>query len=321
MDNQPHSYRIRLARPDDVPRLREIEDEAGTRFSGLGLIDEEHDVSFPLDDLYRLVGLSQGWVACPDNRPAVGMAIASVREGCVYLEEMDVLPAHGSRGLGGRLLASVCAWAQAHGYPAVTLSTFRDVPWNGPFYRQHGFRDLKPTEWTPGMRVIREAEALQGLRVDARVFMRRDLDGVDTAEPQHGRWPQHLPVGALRVMRLSARYEQTVAFYRDIIGLPVLEAFDDSYGQDGTILGLPGSTVHLEIVRLRGALAPTPGRDQLVFYLPDASAMQRLAARFTSADIHPVPQIDYWEANGAISYLDPDGREVVLVPWIYRPPE
>jgi 4-diphosphocytidyl-2-C-methyl-D-erythritol kinase len=42
----------------------------------------------------------------------------------VHVEEMDVLPAHGRRGLGSRLLAWVCAWARAQGYAAVTLSTF-----------------------------------------------------------------------------------------------------------------------------------------------------------------------------------------------------
>jgi len=42
------------------------------------------------------------------------------------------------------------------GCAAVTHSTFRDVPWNGLFYRKHGFRDLQPSEWTPGMRANRE---------------------------------------------------------------------------------------------------------------------------------------------------------------------
>jgi hypothetical protein len=65
-------------------------------------------------------------------------------------------------------------------------------------------------------------------------------------EPEGVRWPGHLPVGALRVVRWSANYDQTVLFYRDMIGLPVLETFHDSYGLDGTILGLPGGTVHLE---------------------------------------------------------------------------
>ena len=36
---------------------------------------------------------------------------------------------------------------------------------------------------------------------------------------------------------------KAVAFYRDIIGLPVLETFQDSYGLDGTILGLANGGV------------------------------------------------------------------------------
>jgi GNAT superfamily N-acetyltransferase len=181
MGQQTHSYRIRLAHPEEVPRLRAIEDAAGTIFSGLGLIDEALDVSFPLDDLARLVAMGQVWVACLEGGLPVGMVVASVQEEAVYVEEMDVLPEHGRRGLGGRLLACVCTWAREQGHAAVTLSTFRDVPWNGPFYRKHGFRDLEPAEWTPGMRAIREREAQHGLAVEARVFMRRELRGVGPA--------------------------------------------------------------------------------------------------------------------------------------------
>jgi hypothetical protein len=82
-------------------------------------------------------------------------------------------------------------------------------------------------------------------------------------EPRRVRWPAHLPAGALRVVRWSARYEETVTFYRDAIGLPVLETFHDSYGLDGTILGLPGGQVHLEIVRAGQAPYPGGGLDQL----------------------------------------------------------
>jgi len=71
-------------------------------------------------------------VACDDRDAAVGMVIASVREGSVYIEEIDVLPQHGRRGLGARLLEGVCAWARTNGYPALTLSTFRDVPGTAP---------------------------------------------------------------------------------------------------------------------------------------------------------------------------------------------
>jgi GNAT superfamily N-acetyltransferase len=169
-------YYLRPARPDERDRVGEIGDLAGTRFAGLDLIDESLDVPFPQDVLARLIDAGQVWMACDIADTPVGVLIASVREGVVYVEEIDVLAEHGRRGLGGRMLDAVCAWAQERGYPAVTLSTFRDVPWNGPFYRKHGFVDLAPAAWTAGMRVIREQEAHHGLRTDVRVFMRRDLE-------------------------------------------------------------------------------------------------------------------------------------------------
>jgi hypothetical protein len=128
-------------------------------------------------------------------------------------------------------------------------------------------------------------------------------------------------VGALRVVRWSVQYDQTVTFYRDIIGLPVLETFHDSYGLDGTILGLPGTPVHLEIVRLKDPRHSTPGLDQLVLYLPNAAAQQRIVARLAAAGVEPIAQIDYWQASGGVTYADPDGREVVFASWIYDSPK
>jgi catechol 2,3-dioxygenase-like lactoylglutathione lyase family enzyme len=152
----------------------------------------------------------------------------------------------------------------------------------------------------------------------ARLSALRKTGRVHSSGP--ARWPEHLPAGALRVVRWSAHYDQTVVFYRDTIGLPVLETFHDSYGLDGTILGMPGSPVHLEIVRLRETPPPALGLDQLVFYLPDAAAQEHVIARLAAAGLHPVAQIDYWQDNGGVTYRDPDGREVVFASWIYQPP-
>jgi len=86
------------------------------------------------------------------------------------------------------------------------------------------------------------------------------------------------------------------------------------------ILGLLGGQVHLEIVRAGQAPYPGGGLDQLVFYLPDAAAREQMEARLAAAGTRPVPQIDYWQANGGVTYQDPDGREVVFASWIYIPP-
>lgn len=176
MSQQMDPYHIRLARTDEILRLHDIENAAGEMFSGLGLIDEALDDSFPLGKLARLIQMGQVWTACMEDDLPVGMVIASIRDGAVYVEEMDVLPEHGRRGIGGRLLETVCAWAKEQRDTAVTLSTFRDVPWNGPFYRKHGFADLSPDEWTPWMHTLREKERQLGLRVDERVFMRREFN-------------------------------------------------------------------------------------------------------------------------------------------------
>ena len=175
MSESDGEYHLRLARPDEVGLLREIEDKAGERFDGLKIFDPSLSSSFSLDEMYRLAKLNQVWAACDSNDKPVGMIIASIRCGNTYIEELDVLPEHGRRGIGAQLIEQVCHWAVEHDCPAVDLSTFRDVPWNGPFYRKNGFRDLNSDEWTADMPQIREIETEQGLMPEARVFMRRDL--------------------------------------------------------------------------------------------------------------------------------------------------
>ena len=121
----------------------------------------------------------------------------------------------------------------------------------------------------------------------------------------------------MRVGRSSAHYDQAVRFYRDLVGLPVLERFAGSYGEDGTIFGLPDSSVQLEIVRSPEPAVGADRVDMLVFYLPDAAAQELLIARMAAAGMEPTSQHPYWQAKGGVTYQDPDGREVVFVSWVY----
>lgn len=140
------------------------------------------------------------------------------------------------------------------------------------------------------------------------------------AEEQAARlsWPRHLQPGALRVSHTSARYDDTIVFYRDILGLPVIGQFKASYGEDGTILGLPGLRTHLEIVRAHTDAVAIDPLNQLVFYLSGENAVSAasvpLRAAGVSTDPSPHP---YWVANGAEAYLDPDGRRIVFAPWVF----
>ncbi|MET0556569.1 MAG: GNAT family N-acetyltransferase, partial [Vicinamibacteria bacterium] len=73
--------------------------------------------------------------------------------------------------LGRALLESTLAWARAAGYRTATLSTFRDVPWNAPFYARVGFRETAPDDASPELRALRAEEPANGLRLDRRVLM------------------------------------------------------------------------------------------------------------------------------------------------------
>ena len=65
-------------------------------------------------------------------------------------------------------------WARDTGLAAVTLTTFRDVPWNAPFYRRAGFTVVDDPP--PGLAELRAAERAEGLdRFGPRVAMRLPL--------------------------------------------------------------------------------------------------------------------------------------------------
>ena len=60
------------------------------------------------------------------------------------------------------------------GYPGLTLATYRDVPWNGPFYASEGFVEIGPVDDWMRARGLPPEEPVM-TRFGARVLMSRSL--------------------------------------------------------------------------------------------------------------------------------------------------
>lgn len=161
---------IRPARESDVPAMRDIERAAGAPFADIGMTLVAEDEPLPAETLLEFVTAGRAWVY---GEHPVAYLVADVVDGCAHLEQVSVHPSHARQGIGAALLGELVAWARREGLPAITLTTYTEVPWNGPYYERHGFHYL--SEITPGLQAIRDAEQAHGLDRWPRACMRRDL--------------------------------------------------------------------------------------------------------------------------------------------------
>ena len=68
-------------------------------------------------------------------------------------------------------MRAVCDWAGERGYAEITLTTFRAVAWNMPFYARLGFEEITASELRPALAAVVLEEATRGLDPDVRVVM------------------------------------------------------------------------------------------------------------------------------------------------------
>ena len=164
---------IALAGGDDLPHLADVERRACQLFLEVPGIGDLPLYLTPARDFESAWRQGRLWVArLAEGGAPVGFALVERVGEEWHLEEMDVLPEHGRRGLGRALLAAACAWVVAQGQRTLTLTTFRDVPWNAPFYERCGFRRLAEHELTAALRAQIADEASHGLPPETRVAMR-----------------------------------------------------------------------------------------------------------------------------------------------------
>lgn len=156
------SAEVRQACSDEFDRLRWIESESDRLLATIGI------GPFTDDDEERRF---RATVVFASGDPAVGFVSVVLVDGDAHIAQLSVLPEVGRQGIGRSLLDEAIHWARYQGLVGVTLTTFRDVPWNAPFYAKVGFMEvINPT---PGLAAIRKNEHERGIdAMGSRLAMR-----------------------------------------------------------------------------------------------------------------------------------------------------
>lgn len=162
---------LRPARPDEIDTIRGLERASAQRFIGQmdALAADEPSPATVL--AARIVG--GGLMVAVEDHVIAGFAMFRPVEDRLYVEQIDVLPAFAGRRIGAALLDAVTDRTRTAGLAGLSLSTFREIPWNAPYYRRLAFLDVAAL--TPAMAAIRAGHLARGLDEDARVFMVRDV--------------------------------------------------------------------------------------------------------------------------------------------------
>lgn len=135
---------IRPARAEDASLLPAIERSAGELFRSLpALAWIASDQVEPAEAYLPLIARGTVWVAEDDDVSGlVGLSKCEVFGGELHIWELAVRSGHQQRGVGRALLDAAVAFASVKGLAAVTLTTFRHVAWNAPFYARYGFVEI-----------------------------------------------------------------------------------------------------------------------------------------------------------------------------------
>jgi GNAT superfamily N-acetyltransferase len=160
---------LRSARPEEIETIRALERASAQRF--VGLMDAlAADEPSPATVLAARIA-DGGLVVAVEHQAIAGFAMFRPVEDRLYVEQIDVLPAFAGRRLGAALLDAVSERARTLGLAGLALSTFRDVPWNAPYYRRLGFVALETL--TLGLLAVRAEHLARGLDESQRLFMAR----------------------------------------------------------------------------------------------------------------------------------------------------
>jgi GNAT superfamily N-acetyltransferase len=167
--------KIRLLGADELTTVQQIENAAGRPFAEIGMHEIANDAPPDHDQLTAFQADGRAWVLVDDLDAPIGFVLVDLVDSGAHIEQVSIHPDHARQGLGRTLIDHVADWARNSGRSELTLTTFTDVAWNGPYYERLGFVAVPPAELGPQLRAIREHEAAIGLDRWPRTAMRRPL--------------------------------------------------------------------------------------------------------------------------------------------------
>jgi GNAT superfamily N-acetyltransferase len=150
--------RIRLADNTDCVHLPGIESSASRRFADIGMQDLA-DQAAAEAEAWEPHCQSEGlWVSVDDqDRPFGFLASGRIDDG-LFLYQIAVDYDRQRQGVGHALLKTAETAAHGLGLHQVVLTTFCDVPFNGPYYARRGYSIVEDADLPPALRPVMDAE-------------------------------------------------------------------------------------------------------------------------------------------------------------------
>ncbi len=171
-----NNWSLRLAHPADAEPMQAIELAASKSFLAIdGLDGLAGQPGLPVERLQSYIRKGHCLVAHVGDAMA-GFLVSQPFQRDLHIWEMDVSPEFQKRGIGAGLIRASMIDARNAGFSAVTLTTFRDVPWNAPFYARLGFEEITALDAHPRLAAELALEADNGLPMDRRCAMICFLD-------------------------------------------------------------------------------------------------------------------------------------------------
>lgn len=170
---------IRHTRASEAELLPEVERSAGEAFRSVpGLAWVADDDVLGSGEHRRLAEAGTSWVALVGVRP-IGFVCAERFGRDLHIQQIAVRTEAQGQGIGRGLMRVVLEHAIESGAASVTLTTFRELPFNEGFYLDLGFQTLEEGGLDDRLRQTLADEARAGFPATQRCAMQLRLGRQD----------------------------------------------------------------------------------------------------------------------------------------------